>query len=77
MEEESIDLSTLYSLIRPRNVCICKAVSEETIVNLIHGGCHTFHEIVLRTDAATGCGSCSMMIKSILSRELKQIQSEL
>jgi bacterioferritin-associated ferredoxin len=80
MEEESFDPFDpfeLYSLLRPRNVCICKAVSEEVIVKLIQEeGCRTFHDIVLRTGAATGCGSCSMAIKSILVRELRKIQNE-
>jgi len=66
---EEIDL---YSLMRPKMVCICKQVSEKEIVQCIKNGATTFQEISDATQAATNCGTCSAAIHKILERELKK-----
>lgn len=66
------DLSELYLLMRPKNIYICKGVSEKQIIESILDGCDTISKIAAKTKATTGCGSCSLLIRSILERELKK-----
>ncbi|MDX1958574.1 MAG: (2Fe-2S)-binding protein [Leptospiraceae bacterium] len=73
MPEEEIDISSFYSMMRPKNVCICKAVSEATLIETIHDGCSTYGELVFRTGASTKCGSCSLQVRAIYEREKKKL----
>jgi bacterioferritin-associated ferredoxin len=65
---EEIDL---YSLMRPRKVCVCKQVSESEIIASIQKGASSVEEISQLTLASTGCGTCRRSIQNILDRELK------
>jgi bacterioferritin-associated ferredoxin len=76
MPEDEIDLSQIYSLMRPKNICICKAVSEAELVNAIHSGAHTLEELIFQTSASTKCGSCATMVRAIFQREMDKIQKE-
>lgn len=70
MEEENInDLINLHRMMRPKNVCVCKAVSENEIVKAIEDGYDTHQKIALRTGATTGCGTCFRSVMNILKRE--------
>jgi len=75
-EEEEIDLAKIYALMRPKNICICRAVSEQTLVDTIHSGIHDLEELMFRTSAATKCGSCASMVRSIFIREIQKIQKD-
>ncbi|MCB1140758.1 MAG: (2Fe-2S)-binding protein [Leptospiraceae bacterium] len=61
---------------RPKNICICRAVSEKTLVDLIHSGVHDLEELRFRSDASMKCGSCYPQVRTIFNREMKIIQSE-
>jgi NAD(P)H-nitrite reductase large subunit len=70
------DLSSLFSTMRPRNVCICKAVSEKTLVEAIQGGCDTMDKLIFKTEASTKCGSCYRQVSHIFEREMKKIEEK-
>ncbi len=69
MEEEQNDLVEFYRIMRPRNICICKAVSENDIIKAIQEGYNTYEKVVLRTGATTGCGTCFRSVFNIVKRE--------
>lgn len=68
---EEVDLSSLYSLMRPKKVCLCMSVTEAEIVSAIQQGADSLEKISDETFAATNCGTCSGQILMILQRELK------
>jgi nitrite reductase (NADH) large subunit len=49
-------------------ICNCNHVSQETLVELIHTGCHSVSELSARTKAGTGCGSCRAQLTMLLQR---------
>lgn len=51
-------------------VCVCNSVGEGNLINKINSGCKNFNQLCNETGAGTGCGSCKMEVKTILSREL-------
>jgi len=57
-------------------VCICNAVSEETIRTCIRGGCRTLECIEEKKDAMSECSSCMDEIEEILEDELKKMEKE-
>ena len=67
------EITNLFRMMRPKNICICKAVSEAEIIETIHSGAHTIEELVFKTSASTKCGSCSSMVRSIFNREIQKI----
>ncbi|MCX7997562.1 MAG: (2Fe-2S)-binding protein [Leptospiraceae bacterium] len=71
MEEN--ELAQLYSLMRPRKICLCKAVSETDLVDCIINGANSLEELIFRTGASTKCGSCRSMVIAIFEREIKKI----
>ena len=68
-ERNEDNLVPFYALIRPRSICLCKAVTEKDIVQAIQEGHDTLAKIVFKTNATTGCGTCSASIQNIISRE--------
>jgi bacterioferritin-associated ferredoxin len=66
---EEVDI---YSLMRPRKVCVCKQVSEAQIIECIRNGATSLKEISEKTTASTNCGTCAGAILAILERELKK-----
>ena len=48
-------------------VCVCNSVGEGNLINKIKSGCQNFTQLCNETGAGTGCGSCKMEVKSILS----------
>lgn len=71
MQEED-SLAELYSNLRPKNICICKAVSETEILEAISQGFNTPEKIALKTGAMTGCGTCSSTVRRIIEKAQKQ-----
>lgn len=51
-------------------LCSCYAVSKEQVCSAIADGCHTLTELKQDTNAATGCGGCAALLKSVLDCEL-------
>lgn len=72
---EELDLAQVYSLMRPRKICLCKAVSESDLVDCIHNGTHTLEDLTFKTGASTKCGSCRSMVISIFEREIQKIKN--
>lgn len=63
------DLSELYASMRPRNVCICRAVSESEIRQAVQNGAKTLPEVIKMTGCCTGCGTCKSRVTGIIEEE--------
>lgn len=48
------------------NICLCKGISEDTIVDAIKGGAKTFEEVSEKTGAGTGFCKASRCKDNIL-----------
>jgi nitrite reductase (NADH) large subunit len=53
-------------------ICSCYAVSKGEVCSAIAGGCTTVPALKAETKAATGCGGCAALLKSVLDCELKK-----
>ncbi len=53
-------------------ICSCYDVTKGTICSAIEGGCMTMSALKAETKAATGCGGCSALLKSVLDSELSK-----
>ena len=51
-------------------ICSCYNVTKGAICSAIEGGCMTMGALKAETKAATGCGGCSALLKSVLDSEL-------
>jgi bacterioferritin-associated ferredoxin len=47
-------------------VCICRAVTEAEVRGCIADGAYTVKDVVKRSEAGTGCGSCVGKIVALL-----------
>ncbi|MBI39198.1 MAG: ferredoxin [Leptospiraceae bacterium] len=69
-----MDEAQLYAMMRPRNVCICRAVSEKRIRETISSGqASNFEELQQLTRCSTGCGTCESKVRRIMNDELEQL----
>ncbi|HEV7451783.1 MAG TPA: (2Fe-2S)-binding protein [Pseudonocardiaceae bacterium] len=48
-------------------VCICRAVTEAEVLGCIADGACTIKDVIKRSEAGTGCGSCVKKIAALLS----------
>lgn len=53
-------------------MCHCRTVPTETVIQSIKQNCHTVKEISRNTKAGTGCGTCVPNIKVLLSEILNK-----
>jgi nitrite reductase (NADH) large subunit len=53
-------------------ICSCYAVSKGDVCSAIAGGCASVPALKAETKAATGCGGCAALLKSVLDCELKK-----
>ncbi len=53
-------------------ICSCYAVSKGDVCSAIAAGCTSVPALKAETKAATGCGGCSALLKSVLDCELKK-----
>jgi nitrite reductase (NADH) large subunit len=53
-------------------ICSCYDVSKGDVCEAIEGGCHTLGALKDETQAATGCGGCAALLKSVLDCELEK-----
>lgn len=51
-------------------ICSCYNVSKANICDAIASGCSTVDDLKQSTSAATGCGGCATLLKSVLNAEL-------
>jgi len=57
-------------------ICSCHDVSKGQVCDAIAGGCLTMSDLKTQTKAATGCGGCSALLKSVLDCELTKLGVE-
>lgn len=53
-------------------ICSCYDVSKAQICDAIEGGCCSVSDLKKHTKAATGCGGCASLLKSVLDSELSK-----
>jgi nitrite reductase (NADH) large subunit len=53
-------------------ICSCYDVTKGDIVTAVEGGCCTLGAIKDETKAATGCGGCAALLKSVMDCELEK-----
>ncbi len=69
--DESVGLGP-DALSASAQICSCFDVTKGAICSAIEGGCMTMGELKAETKAATGCGGCSALLKSVLDSELSK-----
>ncbi len=58
-------------------VCICRAVTEAEVRGCIADGACTVKDVVMRSAAGTGCGSCVEKIVALLSASADELRGRL
>jgi bacterioferritin-associated ferredoxin len=58
-------------------VCICRAVSESVVRGCIAEGARTVKDIVIRSEAGTGCGTCVSKIIALLGAHIDELDTTL
>lgn len=74
---EEIDMSSLYAMMRPKKVCLCRSVTEVQLVTAIENGCDTMEKLVQVTTASTNCGTCAGSVQAIFNREMQKKKSKI
>ena len=57
-------------------VCLCKAVTDRQIRDMINGGACSYAEVRKTLGVATQCGKCGQQAKSIVQTAVKKTSSE-
>ena len=52
-----------------KNVCRCKNVSVETVIDAVKNGAKTVEEVMEKTNAGTVCGRCKGIIANIVENK--------
>ncbi|MGH3777932.1 MAG: (2Fe-2S)-binding protein [Pseudonocardiaceae bacterium] len=58
-------------------VCICRAVTEAEVRGCIADGACTVKDVIQRSEAGTGCGSCVGKIVAMLSSTAEELRGRL
>jgi bacterioferritin-associated ferredoxin len=58
-------------------VCICRAVTDSVVRGCIAEGARTVKDIVVRSDAGTGCGTCVSKIIALLGAHIDELDGPL
>ena len=58
-------------------VCICRAVTEAEVRGCIAEGAGTVKDVINRSEAGTGCGTCVGKIIALLAAHRNQLDSSL
>ena len=69
--DESVGLGP-DALPESAQICSCFDVTKGQICTAVEDGCHTVPALKDATKAATGCGGCSALLKSVLDCELEK-----
>lgn len=57
-------------------VCLCKAVTDRQIKEMINGGACSYAEVRKELGVATQCGKCGQMAKSIVQTAVRKTPAE-
>jgi len=69
--DESVGLGP-DALPESAQICSCFDVTKGQICSAVESGCHTMPALKDATKAATGCGGCTALLKSVLDCELEK-----
>ena len=69
--DESVGLGP-DALPESAQICSCFDVTKGQICSAVEAGCHTMPALKDETKAATGCGGCTALLKSVLDCELEK-----
>ncbi len=69
--DESVGLG-VDALPNSAQICSCHDVTKGKICSAVESGCITIEALKGETKAATGCGGCSALLKSVLNSELEK-----
>lgn len=58
-------------------VCICRAVTEAVVRGHIAQGARTVKDVVIRSEAGTGCGTCVSKIVALLGTHADEVDGAL
>lgn len=58
-------------------LCICNAVSEARVIEVIRSGCRNFNDISIATGVCTECGQCAFTARKECERLLGEHVSHL
>ncbi|MGH3694691.1 MAG: (2Fe-2S)-binding protein [Pseudonocardiaceae bacterium] len=58
-------------------VCICRAVTEAVVRGHIAEGARTVKDVVIRSEAGTGCGTCVSKIVALLGAHTDEMNNTL
>ena len=58
-------------------VCICRAITETVVRGCIAEGARTVKDVVIRSEAGTGCGTCVQKIIDLLSTYAHELDNSL
>jgi bacterioferritin-associated ferredoxin len=58
-------------------VCICRAVTEAVVHGCIAEGARTVKDVVIRSEAGTGCGTCVGKIVALLGAHAEGLDKSL
>jgi bacterioferritin-associated ferredoxin len=58
-------------------VCICRAVTDSVVRGCIAEGARTVKDVVTRSEAGTGCGTCVSKIIALLGSHLNELEGPL
>ncbi len=64
------------ALPKSAQICSCYDVTKDVICQAIEAGCRTLSTLSSETNAATGCGGCATLLKSVLNSELLKLGVE-
>lgn len=53
---------------RPKYICNCNAVTEETIIDIYKEYNHSYFHLIQVSGATEGCGTCEDKIKEIINK---------
>ncbi|MDP2507291.1 MULTISPECIES: nitrite reductase large subunit NirB [unclassified Oceanobacter] len=73
--QEAVGLG-VSSLPDTAQICSCFDVSKGDISEAVQGGCCTMGDIKSATQASTGCGGCTALVKQVMDAELEALGVE-
>lgn len=53
-------------------VCLCKAVTDRQIRDMVNGGCCSYAEVRRELGVGTQCGKCGQQAKSIVQTAVRK-----
>lgn len=70
--DESVGLG-VDALPAAAQICSCHDVSKGQVCSAVEAGCTTLGALKSETKAATGCGGCAALLKSVMESELQKL----